>query len=77
LLVEIVFAREELGKDRRVLEDAGMPPRRDGLTPENWDASKYGQALKFMQKCNDNAADPSCIWADVPRGNFNNPKVDR
>jgi hypothetical protein len=28
-----------------------------------------------MDKCNSNPADPSCIWADVPRGNFNNPKV--
>jgi hypothetical protein len=54
-----------------------MPPRRDGLTEANWASSKYGQALQFMQKCNDNSADPACIWADVPRGAFNNPKVER
>ena len=52
-----------------------MAPRKDGITEATWEASKYGQALKFMEKCNDNAADPTCIWADVPRGNFNNPKV--
>jgi hypothetical protein len=56
-----------------------MAPRAtaDGLNDANWDASKYGQALKFMEKCNNNSADPTCIWADVPRGNFNNPKVER
>jgi hypothetical protein len=52
-----------------------MAPRLDGLNASNWDTSKYGEALKFMDKCNSNPADPSCIWADVPRGNFNNPKV--
>jgi hypothetical protein len=56
-----------------------MAPRAvaDGLNDANWDASKYGQALKFMEKCANNSADPSCIWADVPRGKFNNPKVER
>jgi hypothetical protein len=52
-----------------------MAPRLDGLSAANWDSSKYGEALKFMDKCNSNPSDPSCIWADVPRGNFNNPKV--
>jgi hypothetical protein len=52
-----------------------MAPRLDGLDASNWDASKYGQALQFMQKCNDNPSDPTCIWADVPRGAYNNPKV--
>jgi hypothetical protein len=52
-----------------------MAPRLDGLNAANWDTSKYGEALKFMDKCNSNPSDPSCIWADVPRGNFNNPKV--
>ena len=52
-----------------------MAPRLDGLNASNWDTSKYGLALQFMAKCNDNPSDPSCIWADVPRGAFNNPKV--
>lgn len=52
-----------------------MPPRKDGLTEANWATSKYGKALEFMKKCANNAADPECIWADVPRGDFNNPKV--
>ena len=56
-----------------------MAPRAsaDGLNDANWEASKYGQALKFMEKCASNSADPSCLWADVPRGKFNNPKVER
>jgi hypothetical protein len=52
-----------------------MPPRRDGLTEANWATSKYGQALEFMKKCADNESDPACLWADVPRGAYNNPKV--
>ena len=52
-----------------------MAPRKDGITEATWEASKYGQALKFMAKCEANSADPTCLWADVPRGNFNNPKV--
>jgi len=53
-----------------------MPPRRDGITEANWATSKYGQALEFMKKCSNNSSDPTCIWADVPRGAFNNPKVE-
>lgn len=53
-----------------------MPLRRDGLTEENWATSKYGKALEFMKKCASNERDPECLWADVPRGDFNNPKVD-
>ena len=54
-----------------------MPPRRDGLTDANWATSKYGKALEFMKKCSDDESDPACLWADVPRGNFNNPRVER
>lgn len=53
-----------------------MPPRLDGLTEATWATSKYGKALDFMKKCAANERDPECIWADVPRGDFNNPKVD-
>ena len=53
-----------------------MPPRRDGLTEANWADSKYGKALEFMKKCANNESDPTCIWADIPRGAYNNPKVD-
>ena len=52
-----------------------MPPRLDGLTPDNWAASDFGQAMAFIDKCNSNGSDPSCLWADVPRGDFNNPPV--
>jgi len=52
-----------------------MPPRKDGITEETWATSRYGKALEFMKKCNTNGSDPACIWADVPRGRFNNPKV--
>jgi len=52
-----------------------MPPRKDGLTPENFATSKYGKALDFMKKCAANANAEGCIWADVPRGDFNNPAV--
>jgi len=53
-----------------------MPPRKDGLTEETWANSRYGKALEFMKKCNSTPSDPSCIWADVPRGRFNNPTVE-
>ncbi|MBX3193136.1 MAG: hypothetical protein KF819_39495 [Labilithrix sp.] len=56
-------------------ESHWMPPRLDGLTEANWATSKYGKALEHLQKCSTNAADPECIWADVPRGEFNNPAV--
>lgn len=52
-----------------------MPPRRDGLSMENFRASKYGKALEFMKNCAANESAPGCIWADVPRGDFNNPAV--
>lgn len=53
-----------------------MPPRKDGLTEATWATSKYGKALDFMKKCASNENDPECLWAPVPRGNFNNPKID-
>ena len=58
-------------------ESHWMPPRKDGLTEANWATSKYGKALEFMKKCADNESDPACLWAPVPRGAFNNPKVER
>ncbi len=51
-----------------------MPPRLDGLGADTWAASKFGAALDFMKKCEDNAQDPSCLWADIPRGAYDNPK---
>lgn len=53
-----------------------MPPRKDGLTEATWASSKYGKALDFMKKCAANESDPECLWAPVPRGKFNNPKID-
>jgi len=52
-----------------------MPPRKDGLSAQNFATSKYGKALEFMKKCADNQNAEGCIWADVPRGDFNNPAV--
>jgi hypothetical protein len=52
-----------------------MPPRTDSVTAATWDSSKFGLAVTFMQKCDGNSTDPSCIWADVPRGAFNNPST--
>ena len=52
-----------------------MPPRKDGLTADNFAASPYGKALQFMDRCIANANAEGCIWADVPRGEFNNPAV--
>jgi hypothetical protein len=52
-----------------------MPPRLNGLTAENWATSEYAKALIFMDKCVQNANAEGCIWADVPRGEFNNPAV--
>lgn len=52
------------GIDRRFW----MPPRLDGLTAENFDASSYGRAVAHIRKCTDNASDPECEWADVPTG---------
>jgi hypothetical protein len=52
-----------------------MPPRTEGVTEANWDASKFGQAMVFLQKCSSNSSDPTCLWADVPRGQFNNPST--
>ncbi len=52
-----------------------MPPRLEGVTAAMWDTSKFGTALAFMKKCGANPSDASCLWADVPRGNFNNPST--
>lgn len=52
-----------------------MPPRLDGLNADNWATSKYGKALEFMKKCGSNPQDPECLWEDIPRGEFNNPRV--
>jgi hypothetical protein len=52
-----------------------MPPRLDGLSANNWAQSDFGQAMTFLDNCSSNPSDPSCIWADTPRGNFNNPAV--
>ncbi len=52
-----------------------MPPRKDGLNEENFAASPYGKALQFMERCVQNNNAEGCVWADVPRGEFNNPAV--
>lgn len=54
-----------------------MPMRLDGLTEEGWATSRYGKAMEVINKCADNASDPLCVWADVPRGRFDSPRVDR
>lgn len=52
-----------------------MPARLEGLSESTWEASRFGAALKVMRTCEQNANDPLCIWADVPRGAFDNPRV--
>ncbi len=46
-----------------------MPMRLDGITAETWPTSKFQKAIDHMNKCNANANDPECEWADIPRGN--------
>lgn len=45
-----------------------MPMRLDGLDEQSWPQSPFAAALKHMNTCNTNRNDPSCVWADVPRG---------
>ncbi len=63
----------EYGK--RFEQSHWMPPRLDSLSEATWATSKYGKALEFMRKCTANPQAEGCIWADVPRGEFNNPAV--
>ena len=63
----------EFGK--RFSESHWMPPRLDGVTEATWATSKFVKALDFMKKCDGNAADPTCLWADVPRGAYDNPRA--
>jgi cytochrome c553 len=51
-----------------------MPPRKEGLTEANFRTSPFGLALAFMKNCANNPNDAACVWADVPRGEFNNPR---
>ncbi len=48
-----------------------MPPRLDNTTAATWETSKWGQAMAHINKCRANRNDPSCVWADVPRGPAN------
>jgi hypothetical protein len=54
-----------------------MPLRLDGLTAEAWPTSRYGKAMEVINTCAKNSSDPVCVWADVPRGRFDSPRVDR
>jgi cytochrome c553 len=52
-----------------------MPLRLDGMSEQTWATSRYGKAMEVIETCAKNAADPRCIWADVPRGRFDNPRI--
>ena len=52
-----------------------MPLRLDGLTEEAWATSRYGKAMEVINACDRNRSDPRCVWADVPRGRFDSPRV--
>ncbi len=52
-----------------------MPMRLDGLTADTWAASDFGQAMTVIDTCSSNSSDPVCVWADTPRGTFNNPAI--
>lgn len=54
-----------------------MPMRLDGVTAETWAGSKWGKAVEHLNKCNQNSSDPSCVWADVPRGEGNPARPNR
>ncbi len=71
---DVYFGRmTDFGK--KFEESHWMPPNLDGLTQANFDASKYGAALKFIATCNANPADPKCEWGNVPRGQYDSPRV--
>ena len=42
-----------------------------------WPTSKWARAMEHLNKCNQDASDPACIWADVPRGEGNPPAPSR
>jgi hypothetical protein len=63
----------EFGK--RFSESHWMPPRLDGVTEATWSTSKFVKSLEFMRRCDQSSSDPACLWADVPRGAFDNPRV--
>jgi hypothetical protein len=44
-----------------------MPPRLEGLTAENFEASEWGQAVKHINVCMSRPSAPECEWADIPR----------
>ena len=54
-----------------------MPLRLDGLTEAAWATSRYGKAMEAIDTCSRNPSDPICVWADVPRGRFDSPRVNR
>jgi hypothetical protein len=54
-----------------------MPMRLDGITAETWAGSKWQKAVDHLNKCNSNSSDPSCVWADVPRGEGNPVRPNR
>jgi hypothetical protein len=60
---------------KKFRESHWMPMNLEGLDETNFKASKYGKALEFIKKCNNNTSDPACEWADLDRGSHNNPKV--
>lgn len=54
-----------------------MPMRLDGVNAETWPSSKWAKAMEHLNKCNTDAQDPSCLWADVPRGAENPARPNR
>ena len=52
-----------------------MPLNLDGVTDQTWATSKYGRALDFIKKCDQNASGPTCEWANSPRGYVQNPRL--
>jgi cytochrome c553 len=60
---------------KKFSESHWMPLNLEGITEQNFTASKYGIALKHIKRCNDNNTDPACEWADSIRGSHNNPKI--
>jgi hypothetical protein len=43
-----------------------MPPRLDGLTADNFEASSWGKAVKHIRACTDNPNAEGCEFFGVP-----------
>lgn len=50
-----------------------MPMRLEGLNASTWPDSQWAKAVAHITRCQMTPTDPSCQWADIPRGEGNPP----